>query len=802
MSTPKTIEFGTKADTLLRLKEAFPELTIPDIYAFSVSEWQEDRQSRLADIKAAFKAHPKIAVRSSCKMEDGATESNAGAFRSQLDVSSGVPEEIESAVDAVVHSYISPDGNDQILVQPMVSDIHVSGVIMTRTLDDGSPYFTISYDDESGKTDTITGGTGANKTLYVFRGVQEADFDSTRVSKMVCLAKKLEQIFDNNSLDIEFGIDARNVIHLFQVRRICAAGKWCENVQEKVNDSLVYVEEFLAHHSTPKPGLFGSRSILGIMPDWNPAEILGTTARPLATSLYRNLITSRVWSLARERMGYRLMPPAELMVLIAGRPYIDVRASFNSFLPRGVAEDTGEALVDAWLDRLDENPQFHDKVEFEIVPTLVDLNFDGNFNDKYAGLLDADRYSEYKRHLLKLTNENLKLRNGSLDWAQTAIGRLAKRQQARDAEAPPKGLNDMVANAGRLAEECRDLGTLPFSILARHGFMAESLLRSAVSRGAITAERVQAFKKSIRTISGELSDDFGKVCSNAMERDAFMRKYGHLRPGSYDILSPRYADRKHLFNGSGMDAREHREWEFAPSADELAAIDALLREAAIESINSAELFKYAEAAIAGREFGKFIFTKNLSDLIELLAHWGQSLGLSREDVSFIDLKDILETAVSPLLNNTADHFRSLAEQGREIYSLGCSLKLSYLIRSSRDIFIVPIHRSAPNFISSDRAEAEVCTLSGIEDGGVDMEGKIVCIENADPGYDWIFTKKIRGLVTKFGGANSHMAIRCAEFGLPAAIGCGELLYNQIATSRRCEIDSASELLRPLQLEPA
>jgi phosphoenolpyruvate-protein kinase (PTS system EI component) len=43
-----------------------------------------------------------------------------------------------------------------------------------------------------------------------------------------------------------------------------------------------------------------------------------------------------------------------------------------------------------------------------------------------------------------------------------------------------------------------------------------------------------------------------------------------------------------------------------------------------------------------------------------------------------------------------------------------------------------------------------------------IDNKIVVIENADPGYDWIFTKNIVGLITKYGGANSHMAIRCSR----------------------------------------
>ena len=54
---------------------------------------------------------------------------------------------------------------------------------------------------------------------------------------------------------------------------------------------------------------------------------------------------------------------------------------------------------------------------------------------------------------------------------------------------------------------------------------------------------MRAFKLSVRTISVELSAEFLEVCKGQRDALGFMRKYGHLRPGSYDILSPRYADR-------------------------------------------------------------------------------------------------------------------------------------------------------------------------------------------------------------------------------------------------------------------
>ena len=47
----------------------------------------------------------------------------------------------------------------------------------------------------------------------------------------------------------------------------------------------------------------------------------------------------------------------------------------------------------------------------------------------------------------------------------------------------------------------------------------------------------------------------------------------------------------------------------------------------------------------------------------------------------------------------------------------------------------------------------------------EIENKIVLIENVDPGYDFIFTYGIK-IISKYGGANSHMAIRCLELGIP------------------------------------
>ena len=62
------------------------------------------------------------------------------------------------------------------------------------------------------------------------------------------------------------------------------------------------------------------------------------------------------------------------------------------------------------------------------------------------------------------------------------------------------------------------------------------------------------------------------------------------------------------------------------------------------------------------------------------------------------------------------------------------------------------------------------------------------IESADPGFDWIFGKGVAGLITVYGGVNSHMAIRANELGLPAIIGVGDQQFQILKSKSSVFID--------------
>jgi len=793
--TNTPIRFGTKAQTLERLKPLVRQSVVSDLYYFDVDRWSSKRDAVIQSINQQF-GGAELVVRSSAFSEDSEAASMAGAFTSHLNVRGACEDSIAAAVDSVIASF-GGNPHDQILVQPMLKDIAVSGVITTHVLDDGAPYYVINYDDESGKTDTITGGTGVNKTVLIHRDADTCLINSDRVARWLGLAKDLEPLCGDAPLDIEFAQTHSGECFLLQARRIAAEKNWDRSIRHRVSRAQEHIEQFITR-SQPRPGVVGSYTIYGEMPDWNPAEIIGTAPRRLASSLYRYLVTDEVWSEARAFMGYRHPRNEVLMVAIGGRPFIDVRNSFNSFLPADLPEDVAAALIEAWLDRLNEHPELHDKVEFDIAHTALDFNFDQDFQQRYSGLLTPEQAARFKSCLQELTSRALDTGpEGTLAGALVDIDRLAHRQSQRQTPSAPGTELDGLLEIRSLLYECKQLGTLPFSIIARHAFIAESLLRSCVERRALTAERVAQFKRTLVSVMGDLAGDMSKVLDGTLEEGDFYQQYGHLRPGTYDILSLRYDQRDDLFADHLLPERDDVPRDFELTAAEHADLRSLLEESGFGHVDPPQLLEHAKKAIVGREYAKFVFSRNLSDAIELIAQWGLRNELSRDDLSHIPLATILDNIHNPVLEDHEDYYRGIAEDGRRALQMTHSLRLNYLIRDVRDIYVIPLHRSVPNFVTNKRIEGEVVLVDNETMHIPDLFGKIVCIENADPGFDWIFTRGIAGLLTKFGGSNSHMAIRCAEFGLPSAIGCGEQTFERLVAAGTVELNCADKVLRPI-----
>ncbi len=761
--------FGSKATTLRDLED---KLSIGHLCPQIIVErtaWPERAEALIDRILTSF-TDTTLAVRSSAHGEDGGTESMAGAFTSLLHIAPD-PAAVRKAVEQVFASYGTCHDDDEVLVQPMVSDVVLSGVVLTRDLDTGSPYYVINYDQGSGRTDTVTGG-GDSKTVLVHRARPDR-LRSERLRRLIDSVIEIESITGSHELDIEFCINTADDVYILQVRPLAARSKWSKIADPVIDTAIDDVRDRIGSLSAPVPGLGGERTIFSEMTDWNPAEMIGNAPRPLALSLYKQLITDRVWADARARMGY-CMVDGPLLYDFYGHPYIDVRKSLNSFLPAGVEAAHADAIVSHQLTLLNENRELHDKVEFAIAVTckdfetskiekrLADAGLDGAARDDVSARIHA---------LTKIV----------VDGGAAGLQPLTAQANTLLTEPACHDATQRLERAHHLLTRCRSDGTLPFSQLARHGFIGVQLLKSLVSRGAIDDTHAEQFMHGVHTVATDLIHDINAVHAGGMSVDAFMSLYGHLRPGTYDIMSWRYEERPDLYLGHGEPRTLTEHQAFRPETAQCDAIQALIDEAGFDTSAEA-LLDYIAAAIKSREQSKFAFTRAISDALKLISEWGADHGLSRDELSYLTIDELFASC-------DVGWLRERIAAAREEYTLSRALRLPHVILDAFDIDVVRLPLGQPTFVTSRSITAECHVLTEVDPDAID--DRIVLIESADPGFDWIFSHRVLGLITKYGGANSHMAIRCAEFGLPAAIGCGERLFETLSKARTIELNAAA-----------
>ena len=198
------------------------------------------------------------------------------------------------------------------------------------------------------------------------------------------------------------------------------------------------------------------------------------------------------------------------------------------------------------------------------------------------------------------------------------------------------------------------------------------------------------------------------------------------------------------------------------------------------------------SAIEQRELAKFEFTHNLSDALSLITQISARNGISTEDIAFCDYGVFRELQASEIPIKPS--LEKNIEQGKARYSETLKISLPPLISRPEDVLAFEWPEMTPSFITSKRVTASVVSI----DSGDRLEGSIVCIPNADPGFDWLFSHSIAGLITAWGGTNSHMAIRASEQRLPAVIGVGELLYQNWSRAKSLRIDCGAQWVEVLK----
>lgn len=777
---------STKADTLFALRSLIRESVIEEMYILRVRDYQSHREEVCHEIAKQFKGR-RIVVRSSSSAEDSYQRSNAGHYKSILDVDSSSEKEIMEAVDAVIASYrkdIKDPEEEQVLIQRQAVDVAYSGVIFTRDIQSSRPYYLINY-DETGSTDSVTGGE-AGRTIRVIRNVKEENLKSPW-RELLRAVRELEHIMEGLALDIEFAVNTENQVILFQMRPLVASYKQGHTYDDPAFFGLLENAGLMYEHH--RNAVTGTPMMLSDMAFWNPSEMIGNNPFPLDYSLYRALITHRAWNEGIVRLGYRKLCQ-DLMHRIGNKPYICLEYAFYSLIPQAVDEGLALKLVRYYEDSLKENLTAHDKIEFEIVFTTYDFAT----KEKSRRLLSHGFTEEERASLLQglkeLTERTVRDFDQIVEEDRRDLERLAQMRKTQEAllDNSRATLHQILSAVQNLRAGLAHYGTLQFARQARMAFMAKAFLHSLTESGPhmregekwFSKEDTDAFMQSISTVSMEFERDFGAFSRDELTRDEFNEKYGHLRVGTYDIRSKRYDQ---------MNFRPSLAKSCTKTAGREDALDMQRLQAAIDEaglcVSAQETVHFIRSAIEQREYFKFEFTKSLSLILELLIQSGSVLEIARNDLSWLEIEDFkLPQYMSG--DELKDRLEVRIKKRRLEYQEFRELSLPEVILDRNSLDVVEVYEARPNFITAKRVEGEVILLE--EEPKADVHDKIVVVPKADPGYEWVFARGIKGFITRFGGAASHMAIRCAEFEIPAAIGCGEKIYNYAASQSYLTLD--------------
>ena len=758
------MKFSTKSRTLLSLK--IKSAQIPKSFVFTIKQFEIDKEKIIKEIKKKF--NKKIIIRSSTVHEDGKSKSFAGFFESVLNLNSQNYEDVSSGIKKVKLSYKKYHSNkNEILIQDMIENVNISGVITTCDLKNYSPYYIINF-DKGNDTTAVTSGK-KNSENFIFFRKSKSKPKKKIFSRLILLAKELEKKFDNEFLDIEFAVK-KNKIYLFQVRPII-------NKSNLKHDDGLYaialkkLEKKIKKLQDENINLLGKISYFGVMPDWNPAEMIGTKPKPLSLSLYKELITDHVWALNRKNLGFRDMTSNHLMTSFFGTPFVDVRVDFNSWIPNLLDNNLANKLTNYYLDQFKKNTTAHDKVEFEILFTCYTPSSEKK-------LLKLKKFGFSNDELLKISKSLKFINKQALKQFPIYLKNINALKLKQEKLVKSKMYE--IDKINWLIEDCKRYGTYSFAGLARCGFIAIELLNSFVDMEIIDEGQKSIFLKNINTITTEMLID-----KNKLSKNNFIKQFGHLRPDTYEITSKNYEDGYELYfkNNKKIDKKK-----FIFNKLQIKKINKFLFKNDL-NINFSDFIFFIKESIKNREYAKYIFTKSIDLVFRELKKIARRTKININEISYIDIKYILNLYYNLNNQNISDKIKQISNENKKLYKFNLKIMLPEILSSYQDIYSYSENINKVNFVGNKTVILN--TVFYKKEIKTKLKNKIVCIESADPGYDFIFNENIGGLITKFGGANSHMAIRCAELGLPAAIGVGSLLFKNITDAKIISLNPSS-----------
>ena len=544
---------------------------------------------------------------------------------------------------------------------------------------------------------------------------------------------------------------------------------------QEIKEMLVNIEKKVNKIKLNNPFLSGNTTYLSNMADWNPAEMIGSKPKILPLSLYSELITNSVWSQQRANYKYKNVMNQPLLFSLGGSPYIDLRLDLNSFLPKNLPSNIENKIIFESLNKIKKKPYLHDKIEFDVLETCFDLET----HVKIKKFLSKKESKIYLNRLKKLTSEIIN--KNILNEEKIKIIELEK----KITKIKKSNLSE-IQKIYFLVKNCKKYGTLPFAGAARCAFISTKILRSLKKLEVLDQKDLEKFYSSVDSITVEMNNDLIKLKKKIISQKAFYMKFGHLRPLTYSITSKNYKEDFKKYFPNKLNLKKKRIKKFELPKIKSSQINNIFKNNKID-IDSKSFFNFARLSVYYREKFKLVFTKCIDEIFNNLISLGKEINIDRNDFEFVSIQTILNSYNNVDLVKLRKILKNEIKENKVKFTALSLIDLPEVILNAKDIYCFNRITNKPNYITEKNIVGKSILFKNIKNNFL-LNNKIIILNSADPGYDFLFSYKIKGLITQYGGANSHMSIRCLELGIPAMIGVGENIYSNFTKANIINID--------------
>ena len=691
----------------------------------------------------------KIMIRSNSSSEDKEYSSSAGKYLSIGPIERNDLETIKKSWEMVVNSYEEQD-NQSVIFQNYIENAKSVSVLTSYKVGSDSAYRTFStyYGSE---TDAITSGKYSEiNNFFMHRSFDILPKKYEKYNVYLKIITQLEDLFKNKQLDIEMVLDKNNSPQLLQVRPLMGKKLNKESIFEEKDVIDRNLKNYKKLNKTTADR-FGTNQIYSNMSDMNPAEMIGKKPDNIAFGLYKFMFTDTTWNIQRGEFGYRKYSGGKLMELFNNVAYINVNHSLNSFLTRNLQKESCEEIINYQLNKLKENPHLHDSIEFDISRSSYVFDTVEEFSKEYKNIISPSEIIKWHNDLIQIDTQNKSTLEKNKKIILSTFSKLDKSFEYSKKEN---------------IKLIRDTMALPFTHHSRLGFVYFAQLNSLLEKEVISEDQKKLLLLSVNSISTKMKADAYEVKIGKKTLEGFLDVYGHIRAGNYNLLSSNLKNNLNFTESLINNSEQPLEDNILPK-DIYTNIEEYftINEIPLEASAWIDMF---QEGISTRENSKFYYTKGIDGILNEV---GEKNTSDRELFDLLDIEFNEENTSDMRLKNVL---------------------MPDLITSNEDFYFYEEMSKNGNYIGQGTVIGDVLLIENEANRPNNLENKIVVIPAADPGWDWIFNYKIKSLVTKYGGPNSHMAIRCAEHNIPAILGVGENNFTVISNSKSLKIDFSNE----------